>query len=343
MRVLVTGSRGYIGSHLVQKLVAQGATVTGLDCDLYHGASFVCDPYDVPTIAKDIRDVVPADLEGQDTVIHLAGLSNDPLGDLDPALTHDINFVATSRLAQAAKAAGVGRFVFSSSCSSYGIGGEDLLTENSPLRPVTPYAVSKIRSEEALDRLASDSFCTVSMRSGTAYGLSARIRFDLVVNNLTAWAKATGQVRLKSDGSAWRPLVHAEDMAQAFVDAAFAPRVAVHRQAFNVGKTEDSIQIKHLAEMVKAAITGTEITFADEVSPDIRTYRVDCTKIKSIGFAPKWTVPAGIAALRDALDANPVPVTEFEGPRYQRLAHIKGLIASGAVDKTLRWQKRAVA
>jgi nucleoside-diphosphate-sugar epimerase len=181
------------------------------------------------------------------------------------------------------------------------------------------------------------------MRSGTAYGLSPRIRFDLVANNLTAWAKATGQVRLKSDGASWRPLVHAEDMAQAFVDACTAPRDAVHRQAFNVGKTEDSIQISALAELVKAAIPGTEISYADEASPDIRTYRVDCTKIKSIGFRPKWTVPAGIAALRDALNVHPVPVSEFEGPRYQRLAHIKGLIASGAVDDSLRWQKRAVA
>jgi nucleoside-diphosphate-sugar epimerase len=343
MRVLVTGSRGYIGSHLVAKLVAQGATVTGMDCDLYHGSSYVCDPRDIPTINKDIRDVVPADLEGHDAVIHLAGLSNDPLGDLDPSLTHDINYVATQRLAQAAKSAGVGRFVFSSSCSSYGIGGDDLLTEHSPLRPVTPYAVSKIRSEEALDALASNSFCTVSMRSGTAYGLSPRIRFDLVANNLTAWAKATGQVRLKSDGTSWRPLVHAEDMAQAFIDASTAPRKAVHRQAFNVGRTEDSIQIRSLAEMVKAAIPGTEITFADEASLDIRTYRVDCSKIKSIGFKPKWTVPAGIAELRDALDTNPVPVSEFEGPHYQRLAHIKGLIANGAVDGSLRWQKRAVA
>ena len=193
----------------------------------------------MPAITKDIRDVTATDLENQDVVLHLAGLSNDPLGDLDPELTREINHLATKRLAEAARSAGVQRFVFSSSCSSYGIGGDDVLTEESPLRPVTPYAVSKIEGEEALDKLANDSFCTVALRSGTAYGLSPRIRFDLVVNNLTAWAKATGNVRLKSDGTSWRPLVHAEDMARAFVDAATSPRELVHRQAFNVGRTED--------------------------------------------------------------------------------------------------------
>lgn len=343
MRVLVTGHRGYIGSHLTRLLLDRGFEVTGLDCDLYRASSYGADPTAVPTIVKDVRDVTARDLEGQDVIVHLAGLSNDPLGDLDPELTREINHLATDRLARAAKSAGVRRFVFSSSCSSYGIGGDDLLTEDSPLRPVTPYAVSKIEGEAAIDALAGDDFCTVALRSGTAYGLSPRIRFDLVVNNLTAWAKATGQVRLKSDGSSWRPLVHAEDMARAFVDASVAPRDLVHRQAFNVGRTEDSIQIRTVAGMVRDAIPGTEITFADEASPDIRTYRVDCSKIRRIGFAPRWTVPEGIASLRDAFEAQPVPVAEFEGPRYQRVAHVKALLARGSIDKTLRWKDREVA
>lgn len=343
MRILVTGHCGYIGSLLVPKLLAQDHRVTGFDTDLYRASTFGAGPVIVPTINKDIRDVRPSDLEGQDCVIHLAGLSNDPLGDIDPDLTHDINFVATERLAQAAKSAGVARFVFSSSCSSYGIGGNDVLTEESPLRPVTPYAVSKIRAEEAIDLLACDSFTTVSLRSGTAYGLSPRIRFDLVVNNLTAWAKATGQVRLKSDGTSWRPLVHAEDMAQAFVNAATAPAKAVHRQAFNVGRTSDSVQIKSVAEMVKATIPDVAITFADEASPDVRTYRVDCSKIVGIGFHPTWTLQQGIADLRDALDRCPVPVAEFEGPRFQRVAHIKSLMHQGKLNTGLRWRTKDAA
>lgn len=324
-------------------LVDKGFAVTGLDCDLYRSSSYGSEPVSVPTIEKDVRDVTPVDLENQDAVLHLAGLSNDPLGDIDPEVTRDINHLATERLAKCAKSVGVDRFVFSSSCSSYGVGGDDILTEQSPFRPVTPYALSKIEAEEALDKLASDSFCTVALRSGTAYGLSPRIRFDLVVNNLTAWAKATGQIRLKSDGTSWRPLVHAEDMANAFIVALTAPRILVHRQAFNVGRTEDSIQIKTVANMIKHAIPKTEITFADDASPDIRTYRVDCSKIKHIGFTPRWTVAEGIASLRDAFDRHPVSVSEFEGARYQRVAHIKDLLSQGLIGRSLRWQNQDAA
>ena len=343
MRVLVTGHRGYVGSLLVPKLLQRGVAVTGFDSDLYRQCDYGAGGSQTETIVQDIRDVSPQELSGFDAVIHLAGLSNDPLGDIDPSLTDDINHLATAKLARAAKSAGVKRFVFSSSCSSYGVGGDDLLTEESPLRPVTPYAVSKIRSEEALDKIADADFCPVYLRSGTAYGLSPRIRFDLVVNNLTAWAMATGQVRLKSDGSSWRPLVHADDMAQAFVDMLFAPREKVFRQAFNVGRTEDSVQIRSVAETVKAAIPGTQVTFADEASPDIRTYRVDCSKIAELGFAPKWSIQEGIAELRDALASTPVPVSDFEGARYQRVAHIKQRIASGDLDPGLRWSKQEVA
>jgi nucleoside-diphosphate-sugar epimerase len=337
MQVLVTGHRGYIGSVLVPQLIAAGHQVTGLDCDLYRACDFGSAMVPDPGLVKDVRDITPDDLHGFDAVIHLAGLSNDPLGSLDPALTREINTAATIRLATAAKAAGVSRFVFSSSCSNYGasIGG-DWLTEESALNPVTPYAVSKVESEAGLDHLADEAFTTVYLRSATAYGMSPRIRFDLVANNLTAWAIATGQVMLKSDGSAWRPLVHAEDMARAFVVALEADRAAVHRQAFNVGRNEDCMQIRDLAEIVSELIPEACITFTPGPIVDARTYRVDCSKIRSIGFEPSWSVRRGVAQLRDAFRAHRVRVEDFEGERYQRVAHIKRLLSQGLINDALR-------
>lgn len=342
MRVFVTGHRGYVGSLLAPMLQAAGHEVTGCDSDLYRACDFGGAPAPVPGLARDIRDLTPADLEGQEAVIHLAGLSNDPLGDLDPGLTRAINTEATLALGAAAKAAGVGRFLFSSSCSNYGAApGDEWLTEEAPLNPVTPYAVSKVESEAGLDRLADAGFAPVYLRSGTAYGLSPRIRFDLVVNNLAAWAMATGEVRLKSDGSAWRPLVHAADMALAFLMALEAPRAAVHRQAFNVGRNADCMRIRDLAAIVQAAIPGSRITFSGEASPDARTYRVDCSKIaRVLGYVPRRTVADGVAELRDAFAREGVGVAEFEGPRYQRVAHIRHLLASGELAADLR---RAVA
>lgn len=345
MRVLVTGHRGYVGSLLVPMLSAAGHEVTGYDSDLYRACDFGSAPSPVPGYLSDIRDVTAAQLEGQEAVIHLAGLSNDPLGDIDSALTEEINTRATLRLAKAAKAAGVERFVFASSCSNYGAApGDDWLAEDAPLRPVTPYAVSKVMSEERLDALADGSFSPIILRSATAYGMSPRLRCDLVVNNLTAWAMATGQVRLKSDGRAWRPLVHAADMAQAFVLALTAPRGRVHRQAFNVGRNDDCQRIRDLAKIIQAAIPGSEITFANEVGTDPRSYRVDCSKIhRVLAFSPQWTVAAGVAELRDAFSAEPVGVADFEGPRLQRVAHIRHLIAAGALDRELRRANSAAA
>ncbi len=337
MQVLVTGHRGYIGSVLAPMLERAGHQVTGLDSDIFRACDFGDMPVPAPGIRRDVRDVHPGDLEGFDAVIHLAGLSNDPLGDLDPDLTHEINTEATLRLARSAKAAGVGRFIFSSSCSNYGVATSGVwLNEGAPLNPDTPYAVSKVRSEEGLDLLADASFTTVSLRSATAYGLSPRIRFDLVGNNLTAWAVATGQVRLKSDGMAWRPLVHAEDMAQAFLRALEAERILVHRQAFNVGRNEDCMQIRDLALIVQEMIPEAEVTFSPGSGADRRTYRVDCSKIRGIGFEPRWCVRAGIAQLRDAFRARNVKVADFEGERYQRVAHIRGLMARGELDLQLR-------
>lgn len=337
MRVLVTGHRGYIGSLLVPLLESAGHRVRGLDCDYFGGCTFGSDPVPAPGLVKDLRDVGPADLAGLDAVIHLAGLSNDPLGEMNAALTTDINTRATLRLAEMAKAAGIGRFVFSSSCSNYGAGGEDWLTERSPVNPVTPYAVSKVECEAGLDRLADESFSPIFLRSGTAYGLSRRIRFDLVANNLTAWAVATGQVWLKSDGSAWRPLVHAQDMAQAFLLAIEAPRLLVHRQAFNVGSNEDCMQIRDLAAAVERAIPDARITFSADRIVDARSYRVDCSKIRTLGYAPRWTVARGIEEMRAAFRATGVSVGDFEGAKYQRLAHIRNHMARGALDAELRW------
>lgn len=344
MRVFVTGHRGYIGSVLVPMLRAAGHTVTGVDSDLYRGCDFGDGLLPSADLELDVRDLTEAHLKGHDAVIHLAGLSNDPLGDIDPELTQDINTDATIRLARLAKAAGVGRFVFSSSCSNYGASGtDDWLTETSPLNPTTPYAVSKVRCEEALDALADADFSPVYLRSSTAYGMSPRIRFDLVANNLTAWAVATGQVRLKSDGSAWRPLVHAEDMSQAFVVALDAPRDLVHRQAFNVGRNEDCMQIRDLAAMIHRAMPEARITFSPERIVDIRTYRVDCSKILSLGYRPAWTVERGIVQLRDAFRRHGVRVEDFEGTRYQRVARILHLLDKDEIDGTLRRKSLAAA
>ncbi|WP_163852352.1 NAD-dependent epimerase/dehydratase family protein, partial [Pseudooceanicola aestuarii] len=248
-----------------------------------------------------------------------------------------INTLATLRLGRLARAAGVARFLFSSSCSNYGAAASDTwLDEDAPLNPVTPYAVSKVEAETGLDALARPDFTPVFLRSATAYGLSPRLRFDLVVNNLTAWAMATGQVRLKSDGSAWRPLVHVEDIAQAFLRALEAPRELVHRRAFNVGRDADCMQIRDLAQKIRDALPGTEVTFATTAAADRRTYRVSCARIAGLGFRPEWDVARGIVQLRDALRRQPVPVQEFEGPRYGRVAHIRALLARHELTGDLR-------
>lgn len=343
MLVFLTGHRGYVGCLMAPLLEAAGHQVVGLDSDLFRACDFGDAGVPAPGLVKDLRDITADDLEGCDAVIHLAGLSNDPLGDLDPDLTREINTEGTRRLACAAKAAGVSRFIFSSSCSNYGASGnDDWLTEESPLNPVTPYAVSKVDCEVALDAMADADFTPVFLRSATAYGMSPRIRFDLVVNNLTAWAITTGEVRLKSDGSPWRPLVHVQDMARAFLLMLEAPRHAIHRQAFNVGRNDDCMQVRDIARLVNEAIPGSRITFSGEAAADIRTYRVDCSKIGQLGFEPVWNVAAGIAQLRDAFTRFGVSVAHFEGARYQRLAHIQALLDNLTLDRHLYRRAEAV-
>lgn len=319
-------------------LVSRGHKVLGIDTNLYERCTFGKQVPTLPTALKDIRDLCQADLEGFDAVLHLAGLSNDPLGDLDASLTDEINHRASVRLAVLAKAAGVRRFVFSSSCSNYGAAGDDMLTEESAFNPVTPYGISKVRVEENVKPLADKTFSPTFLRSATAYGVSPRLRFDLVLNNLVAWAYATGKIYLKSDGTPWRPIVHIQDISRAFCAALEAPIDTVHNQAFNVGRTEENYRIRELAEIVRDTVPGCRIEFAPNAGPDKRCYRVDCSKIQASlpGFQPKWDARLGAHELYQAYREQGVTVNDFEGPRYKRIDHIKYLIQSGVVDPKLR-------
>ncbi|MDZ7372422.1 MAG: SDR family oxidoreductase [candidate division KSB1 bacterium] len=344
MRVLVTGHRGYIGSVLVPMLQSRGHEVVGLDSDLYRRCTFGDGLPDCPSIEKDIRDVELSDLRGMDAVIHLAALSNDPLGDLDPELTLEINHRASVRLAKLAKRAGVGRFLFSSSCSIYGASGEEMVDENGAFRPVTPYGLSKALVERDVSRLADDSFSPVFLRNATVYGLSPRIRFDLVLNNLVAWAFTTGKVFLKSDGTPWRPIVHVEDVCLAFACALEAPRQLVHNQAFNVGRTQENYRIRELADIVKDVVVGAEIEFSGEAGPDKRCYRVNCDKILRTlpAFRPRWTAREGAEQLYEAYKKNGLALEDFEGPRYKRIDHVKWLLSLGALTPKLRWRNERI-
>ena len=340
MRILVTGHKGYIGTILVPMLVDAGHDVVGMDSDLYRGSTFGDNMPAVPEIEKDVRDVTSKDLEGFEAVLHLAGLSNDPLGNLNPDLTRLINHEATVRLGELAKQAGVSRYIFSSSCSNYGAGGEDWLNEESDFNPVTPYGVSKVKSEQGLAALADDDFSPTYLRNATAFGVSPRLRFDLVLNNLTAWAFTTGRVFIKSDGTPWRPIVHIEDISRAFLAALHAPREKVHNEAFNVGRNEDNYQIRELADMVKDIVPNCKVEYAKDAGPDLRCYRVDCSKILRVlpEFKPQWNARKGVQELYDAYKAVGLTLEEFEGDRYQRIAHIKSLLASNKLGEDLRWK-----
>ena len=339
MRVVVTGHNGYIGSVMVAFLRAAGHEVVGLDTFFFEDCVLGEDGGHVPTIRRDIRDVTVADLSGFDAIVHLAALCNDPLGDLNPDWTYDINHHASAHLARVAREAGVGRFLYASSCSMYGAAGEDILSEEAPLRPLTPYAVSKVRTEEDVAKLADSSFSPVFMRNATAYGMSPRLRADVVLNNLVCWAQTTGRIRIMSDGTPWRPIVHVQDISRAFAVALVAPRAAIHNEAFNVGSNEENYQVSELAEIVRSTVPGCTVEYAVGGGPDPRSYRVDFGKLNRVlpDFKPEWNASFGAKELYSAFQEVGLTLEQFQGRKYIRLTQFKHLLDSGRIDGTLRW------
>jgi nucleoside-diphosphate-sugar epimerase len=351
MHILLTGHEGYLGQVMAPVLSTAGHEVVGLDAGFFRRARFGEPPGAEGEAERgspghprvDVRDVESTLLRGFDAVIHLAALSNDPLGDLDPALTRTINEDASIRLARMARAAGVPRFLFSSSCSLYGVAGEARVDEEAPFNPITPYGHSKIRAEGAIGRLADEGFSPTFLRNATAYGASPALRLDVVVNNLVALGFATGEIVLESDGSPWRPLVHAEDIARAFLAVLEAPREVVHARAFNVGRTGHDYRVSDLAEMVAAALPGTRVRIGDGARPDPRSYRVDCSRIaESVpSYRPRWTVEEGIRELVDAFGREGLRPEDVRGGRYVRLREIRRLVEAGRLGPDLRWRPGA--
>jgi nucleoside-diphosphate-sugar epimerase len=340
MRILVTGHHGYIGSVLAPLLRAGGHDVVGLDTFYYEGCDFDDPPVFEPVLAVDVRDVRAEELEGFDAIVHLAALSNDPLGDFNPGWTYGINRDATFTLARAAKTAGVSRFVFASSCSMYGQAeGDAPLDEGAPLRPLTPYAESKVSAEASLLELADADFAPVFMRNATVYGLSPRLRLDVVLNNLVAWAHTTGAIQLQSDGSSWRPLVHVRDVAKASLALLDAPEELVGGQAFNIGSDAQNYRIRELAEVVHARLPDCEVTFAEGASSDPRSYRVDFSKFATAfpSCSFEWTAERGADELAKGYEAVDLTFEDFEGHRYIRLGQLRRLLEARAVDSELRW------
>jgi len=343
MKILLTGHHGYIGSVMSDVLVQAGHDVTGLDTFLYEGSDFGPAPIEIPAIRKDIRDVLPADLRGFDAVIHLAALSNDPLGCLDESCTYDINHLGSVSLARAAKAAGVPRFLFASSCSLYGAAGDTMLDETAAFNPITAYGTSKVLVEKDVAKMADDSFSPVFLRNATAYGASPRLRADIVVNNFVGIAFTTGKVVIQSDGTPWRPLVHIRDISRAFLAVLNAPREAIHNQAFNVGSSHENYQIRDVAAIVQEVVPGCSVTYLEGGGPDPRCYRVSCDKLEKAipGFQTEWNVRRGAEEMYSGFVKHGLTQEMFDG--FVRLKRIQALLASNRVDDSLRWRETPVA